>query len=87
MDTISGKLSLKRSKSQETQKKSESSGQSLPNCCDSFENMFKNDDAISDDVFVTKNEVDGDENNDWYLKTINFFVLILQLVYKLNFSW
>ena len=64
LDTVSGKLSLKRSKSQETQKKSESSGQSLPNCCDSFENMFKNDDVISDDVFVTKNEVDGDENND-----------------------
>ena len=64
LDTVSGKLSLKRSKSQETQNKSESSDHSLPNCCDSSENMFKNDDVISDDVFVTKNEVDGDENND-----------------------
>jgi len=62
LDTISGKLST--DKSQDMQKSSEISKERIPNCSDSSENMFKNDDIISDDVFVTKNEVDGNGNND-----------------------
>ena len=46
------------------QNSSEISKERIPNCSDSSENMFKNDDIISDDVFVTKNEVDGNGNND-----------------------